>query len=239
MRRIHAATIVLGLLVVGMASYWWNRRLSHDLAHDIPVPAAQQTVPPAESVEPATSRESARPPDAAARHMPPRHHQIIHGTKADDVLYGTESGEQIESLAGRDRIVARGGDDVLDGGNDADVLMGGTGNDTYVVSHHGGGADIIVEESGTDTLQIAGRRVALAAVEILRHGDDLLIRWNHDSPLDMVMIRSWFVSERFHVERLQLSDGAIVPLEPLAARAKEATSEDVVHFTPLPAPRSE
>jgi hypothetical protein len=165
------------------------------------------------------------------KHMPPRHHGLIHGTKGDDVLYGTESGERIESLAGRDQIVAGGGDDVLNGGADDDVLMGGLGNDTYELDHHHGGADIIVEEGGTDTIQVVGGHVVLAELQILRHGDDLLIRY-HDHPADSMLIRSWFLDAKYRVERLALPDGTVVPLEPLAARAPQASSEDLIHFGP-------
>jgi hypothetical protein len=151
------------------------------------------------------------------------------------VLYGTDSGEKVEALAGRDLIQARGGDDELDGGVGDDVLMGGAGDDVYIIQHHGGGADILVEESGTDTLRLQGGRLALSGIEILRHGDDLLLQWAHDRPMDAVLIRSWFKDPSFHVERLQLPDGTVVALEPLAARAREASSEDVIHFGSPPA----
>jgi hypothetical protein len=160
-----------------------------------------------------------------------RHDSHIQGSKADDTLDGTDAGERLDGLAGRDQIVARGGDDVLDGGTGNDVLMGGLSNDTYVFQHHGAGADLVVEEGGTDTLQGPRGRAPLAAIEILRHGNDLLIRWSHDRPEDIVLIRSWFADAKYRVERLVLPDGTVAELEPLAARAKQATSEDVIHFS--------
>jgi len=161
--------------------------------------------------------------------MPPPHHGLIHGTKGNDVLDGTDSSERIEALAGDDEIFARGGDDVLDGGVGADRLMGGPGNDTYVLQHHGSGGDILLEEGGTDTLLIAGPVVQRDLI-VTRHGDDLFVRWNRDNPLDIVMIRSWFKGPEYRIEQISLARGAIVPIEPLTARAREATSEDLVHF---------
>ena len=158
------------------------------------------------------------------------HSRFIHGSKADDTLYGTESGESIDASAGRDKIVARGGADILNGGTGADLLEGGAGDDTYVFAHHGDGPDVVQEESGTDILELEGGSVALADMRFLRHGDDLLIRWSHNDPLDSVMIRSWFAGAQYRVERLRLPDGTAVPMESLAARAKQASSEELIHF---------
>lgn len=220
MKRVHLIVVALSVLIVSGASYWWNRWVSQDLAHDIPTSHADNV---------AASDANARSRGAPTGHMPALHDRLIHGTKADDVIYGTEANERIEALAGNDKIVARGGDDILDGGDGADMLMGGPGNDTYVLTHHGGGGDILLEESGADTLQLAGR-IKSASLQAMRHGDDLLIRWSRESPLDIVLIRSWFAGSQYHIEQLRMTDGTVVPLEPLAARAREATSEDLVHF---------
>ena len=228
MKRVHLIVVAFSVLVVLGASYWWNRWVSHELAHDIPTPHADKV---------AASDADARSLAAPTGHMPALHDGRIHGTKADDVIYGTEANERIEALAGRDKIVARGGDDVLDGGMGADMLIGGPGNDTYVLTHHGGGGDILLEESGADTLQLAGR-IESVSLQAMRHGDDLLIRWSRESPLDVVMIRSWFAGSQYHIEQFRMTDGTVVRLEPLAARAQEATSEDVVHF-PVDGSRSD
>lgn len=214
--------IVAGVLVLEAVIHWPDWRLPGDRGH-----SSSESTP-----KPAPSAQSSRSAGAPTGHMPPWHHGLIHGTKKDDVIYGTESGERIEAIAGRDKIIAQGGGDVLDGGTGPDLLMGGAGNDTYVLPHHGGGGDIILEESGRDTLQIVGGSLALSAIEFLRLGKDLLIRWNHERPADTVLIRSWFLGAQYHLERLQLSDGTVVALEPLAERAKEATSDEVIHFQP-------
>lgn len=217
MKRIHVVVMAAVVLIALVVSYAWNRWISHEVGHDIPStpssmgPASEPKVP------------------SATGHMPPRHHGLIHGTKGDDVLYGTESGERIEALAGDDEVFARGGHDVLDGGVGADRLMGGPGNDTYVLQHHGSGGDILFEEGGTDTLAISGS-VAVTDLVVTRHGDDLFVRWSRDNPIDIVMIRSWFEGPEYRIERVSVMRGTIVPLEPLAMRAREATSEDLVHF---------
>jgi hypothetical protein len=161
-------------------------------------------------------------------HMPPRHHGLIHGTKGDDVIVGTAGDETIDALSGRDRVDAGPGNDTLIGGPDPDVLMGGLGDDTYVVAN-GDGGDILIEEGGTDTLELTGVNDP-SALEVLRHGDDLLVRWSHANPLDAVLIRSFFADPKYQIERIQLADGRILPLPPLADRAREASSEDLVHF---------
>lgn len=177
---------------------------------------------------------SDRATETPAANYPPSggHPGIIHGSKTDDVLEGTGANEKIEGLAGSDTIRARGGNDRLIGGPGADLLEGGDGDDTYVVEHHGGGPDIIYDEGGTDTLQIEGGRIDLRAVQLLRHGDDLLIRWSHGDPPDEVLIRSWYLDSRRHVEWLKATGFDAVRLEPLAASATEATSADVIHFQP-------
>lgn len=159
------------------------------------------------------------------------HPGIIHGSKIDDVLEGTDADEKIEGLAGSDTIHARGGADLIVGGPGADLLEGGDGDDTYVLEHHGGGPDIIFDDGGIDTLRIEGGIIALSDVELLRHGDDLLVRWGHGTPPDMVLIRSWFIAPRYHIEWLNISQGSSIRLEPLAERAKIATSADMIHFS--------
>jgi len=239
------AVLIVGMVIIGIAILWlaihgwtWldaHNMRAHGAAYTTDTATANTTARNTTTPPPSPPRTSSSSPESATGHMPPWHHGLIHGTKRDDVLSGTESGERIEALAGRDRIMARGGNDELDGGADADVLMGGVGDDTYIVQHHGGGADILLEESGTDTLRLAGGRIDLVSIEILRHGDDLLVRWAHDRPGDAVLIRSWFAGSQYHIEHLELPDGTHVPLEPLAARARTATSEDTIHF-PTPPP---
>lgn len=223
MKRIHVVIMALAVLVALAASYAWNRWVSHDVGHDIP--SARSEV--------RTASESKT--SSATGHMPPAPPGLIHGTKGNDVLYGTESNDRIEALAGDDEIFAGGGDDVLDGDVGADQLMGGPGSDTYVLHHHGSGGDILLEEGGTDTLLIGGS-VAATDLVVVRHHDDLLVRWSRDNPLDIVMIRSWFKGPEYQIEQVSMARGVIVPLEPLAARAREAASEDLVHF---PAARTE
>lgn len=45
MKRLHIVLLVLGILIVGLASYLWNRGLSHDIAHDSPTPHAESADP--------------------------------------------------------------------------------------------------------------------------------------------------------------------------------------------------
>lgn len=213
------AALAIGLIAVGGASYLVNRWLSHEPAHDSPAPHRTSGS--------AASDALARP----ASHSPP-HPSLIHGTRADDVLVGTASGERIRSLGGDDRIEAGAGNDVLEGGTGADVLAGGAGDDAYVVQLRGGGTDVIVEEDGDDTLQFAGGRLSSSGIDFLRHGDDLVLRWDPKRPTDAVIVRSWFVAPGFRVERLQLPRGALIAPEPLAAGARPAPAEDLTLIPP-------
>lgn len=215
------SVIILGVLGLETASHWWGRLLAGGATRDGPAASADRVAPPGAGT---------RSEDAARGHAQPRHRGRIHGTKADDVLEGSDSSERIEAAAGSDRIVAGGGDDLLAGETGDDVLFGGAGNDTYMVWHHGDGADILLEEAGTDTLQRVGGRITLAEVELLRQGEDLLIRWARDRPGDAVLIRSWFAGSRYRIERLQLPDGTAAPLDTLAMRARSASAADLVHF---------
>ena len=174
----------------------------------------------------AGSPEDLREPPTG--HMPPWHHGLIHGTNGDDVIVGTAAGERIEALAGRDRVDAGPSNDILNGGPGADILMGGPGDDVYVEAN-GEGGDILIEEGGTDTLELAGVTDE-SAIEVLRHGEDLIVRWSRDNPLDVVLIRSWFADRKYQIERIRLARGKILALPPLADRARQASSEDLIHF---------
>jgi RTX calcium-binding nonapeptide repeat (4 copies) len=136
-------------------------------------------------------------------HMPPGHNGLIHGTKGYDVIAGSAADETIDALAGRDRVDAGPGNDTLIGGPDPDVLIGGPGDDAYVVAN-GDGGDILIEEGGTDTLELTGVTNP-SAIEVLRHGDDVLVRWSRNNPLDAVLIRSWFANPKYRVERIQIA----------------------------------
>ncbi|MCG8493060.1 MAG: putative Ig domain-containing protein, partial [Sneathiellales bacterium] len=81
----------------------------------------------------------------------------IDGTSGNDTLDGTSAAEELNGLAGDDLITGGSGDDTIDGGDNTDtaVFSGNfadytitynDSNDSWTVSHDGGGSD------GTDTL---------------------------------------------------------------------------------------
>jgi Ca2+-binding RTX toxin-like protein len=69
---------------------------------------------------------------------------MLDGGAGDDVLFGD---------AGDDLIKGGAGNDTIDGGAGDDTMYGGEGDDLFVFS---GGADVVMDFSDGDILQIAG-----------------------------------------------------------------------------------
>jgi Ca2+-binding RTX toxin-like protein len=75
--------------------------------------------------------------------------------------------------AGDDKLVGSRNDDVLIGGAGDDILQGGEGNDTYIFAP-GDGLDTILDNEGTNILQIEGG-IPLAGLVTTQVGNDLVI----------------------------------------------------------------
>ncbi|MDF5726849.1 MAG: hypothetical protein PUP92_02160 [Rhizonema sp. PD38] len=115
------------------------------------------------------------------------------GNSGNNILTGN-SGNNI--LDGKD------GNDTLIGGGGADTLIGGAGDDIYVVDAQKAGGTKILDDAGTDTLQLSGlflQRVStpFTGIGFDRNGTTLTIDLNQDGeikPTDDLMISNFFSS---------------------------------------------
>lgn len=89
----------------------------------------------------------------------------ISGGNGNDLLVGGAGNDTISGGSGNDILYGDSGNDVLDGGAGDDILYGGEGNDTYVFGK-GYGKDVIIDDSGTNTLRFQG----LKPTDILVNG---------------------------------------------------------------------
>lgn len=96
------------------------------------------------------------------------------GTNRSDIICGEQGNDTIIGGLGNDILYGDSGNDVLDGGAGNDILYGGEGKDTYVFGK-GYGKDVIIDDSGTNTLRFKG----LKPTDILVNGtgeSDVTIR---------------------------------------------------------------
>lgn len=90
-------------------------------------------------------------------------------TAGDDLLLGGAGADGLSGAGGADQLVGGDGDDTLAGGAGDDSLHGGAGNDTFLFNL-GDGVDVIVDDSGFDTLAF-GPGMAPADVVTMGYGD--------------------------------------------------------------------
>ena len=158
---------------------------------------------------------------------------LIAGDSADtpevnqgsDDLYGEEGNDQLQGY---------GGDDFLTGGTGDDVLAGGKDNDFYFFNI-GDGGDIIVEESGDDSV-VFGDGITLENITVSQNknpsGDTLLaISYGNG---DIVGIKDGATGV---VESFIFADGTILGYQEILARAQRnpvigSTADDIVSGTP-------
>lgn len=90
------------------------------------------------------------------------------GGSGNDRLIGNAVANVLIGGAGNDTLSGLAGNDTLEGGEGNDTLIGGIGDDLYKVNVTAAGAleDIIVDTSGTDTLQLFGHSTNTTAATI-------------------------------------------------------------------------
>jgi Ca2+-binding RTX toxin-like protein len=89
---------------------------------------------------------------------------LIQGNAQSNNLDGGEGNDSLKGDVGNDTLLGGAGNDVMNGGAGADSMSGGAGNDYYFVDNT---QDVIVEASGTDTVESSVSYTLSAAIEDL------------------------------------------------------------------------
>jgi Ca2+-binding RTX toxin-like protein len=99
---------------------------------------------------------------------------------------GNALANSIEGNSGDNVLSGKGGADTLDGHAGKDILHGGASSDTFVFST-GSGKDVIADfENGLDKIDLQDFHAVSDFADLQAHhlkvsGDDLIIRYGHDS----------------------------------------------------------
>ena len=130
----------------------------------------------------------------------------IMGTGGNDVLYGGAEPNILQGLAGNDNLSAQSGDDTLVGGLGNDILDGGFGNDSYQFNR-GDGQDIINNYDPYDNGDAIRLGVGISSGDVRLEGINNDLRISFLGLTDSVMVKNWFYTNDYKVERLQFADG--------------------------------
>ncbi|HEY3190555.1 MAG TPA: calcium-binding protein [Solirubrobacteraceae bacterium] len=108
------------------------------------------------------------------------------GSGGRDILRGGPGNDQLYGGSGNDSLTGGDGTDLLDGGGGNDFESGGNGNDTLREGSAPNGADTLVGDSGTDTVDYSGRS-APVRVDLNDVRDDGDIRTNERDDVRMTI----------------------------------------------------
>ena len=125
------------------------------------------------------------------------------GTPGDDFIRGFGGDDTLNGGRGTNRLWGEAGNDTLINTQGIALLQGGMGNDIYSVSTAPGVSTRIIEQTGTDTLQI--RDAAIADLSIFQLGDDLVI--DRVDTGSRILIIDYYTDPDNRVEYLQTTDG--------------------------------
>jgi Ca2+-binding RTX toxin-like protein len=158
---------------------------------------------------------------------------IFKATESGGYMYGfSDRADTLQGNIGNDRLFGKSGNDTLHGGRGSDYLQGDTGNDTY---HWGigDGNDTINDynwsdyysyrDSHSDTL-IFGEGLTAENISWVRSNNDLIasITTADDTGtqlMEQLKISKWFSGSKYQLEVLQLTDGRILDIADVEARA--------------------
>jgi Ca2+-binding RTX toxin-like protein len=131
----------------------------------------------------------------------------LKGTSGDDTLTGTSANETLLGLAGNDTLLGMAGDDKLTGAVGNDSVQGGDGNDSYFFNV-GDGQDVVVETTGTDTVQF-GAGITASGITLTRDVNSLVLWVNGTS--DSVKITDYLTNFNGRIENFVFPDGSQLP----------------------------
>ncbi|MCA1326539.1 calcium-binding protein [Herbaspirillum sp. alder98] len=150
---------------------------------------------------------------------------VLSGFKGNDSIDGGAGDDTLTGDRGNDRLVGGPGDDDLDGGFGNDVLIGGTGNDTYEL-RRAMGQDYVYDDDFThgnaDTIRVT-TALTPADIEVLRDGDDLLLRIRRTT--SGLRVGNWFRAPRYRVEQVRFDDGTTWDIAAIEAQAAQHQAE--------------
>ncbi|MGD9685492.1 MAG: putative Ig domain-containing protein [Desulfobacter sp.] len=154
---------------------------------------------------------------------------LITGNAGDDVIDARIGNDTIMGADGNDTIRAGLGNDIIDGGAGNDLIYGSdssttrndtgyspliTDNDTYLFGF-GDGHDTIIENAGkTENRDVIRFKEGVAPSDVLfqavsgYYGSDLKILLGDGS--DTIVIKNWFYSDQYKIERFEFSDGTVL-----------------------------
>ena len=157
-------------------------------------------------------------------------YQVLNGDVDNNVLQGSAENELIMVKAGDDNLSGNAGNDKLIGGTGNDTLYGGNGDDTFVFNL-GDGQDVIVndEVAGVNTLAF-GEGITLASLQLVRSGDDLLLRVGSDG--DQLTLKGWYATDAnrsnwtgYRLDTISFADGSSMTTAELIAQMAVHGSE--------------
>jgi Ca2+-binding RTX toxin-like protein len=128
---------------------------------------------------------------------------------------------------GNDILTGTLGNDTLDGGSGSDSLYGGRGDDTYIFNI-GYGKDKISDVDTTagniDTIKL-GEGISEDNVKISKVGNDLILKVNGNDS-DELKVINYFLENRYQVEHVEFSNGAVWNQERITAELVYPTNEE-------------
>jgi Ca2+-binding RTX toxin-like protein len=101
---------------------------------------------------------------------------LIDGGAGTDYLYGEDGADSIAGGDGADYLYGQNGDDTLNGGAGDDTLYGGAGVNLIRIDGADRGVDTVVNEGGTDTVEL-GADFLPAQMYLSRFGNDLHLKF--------------------------------------------------------------
>lgn len=177
----------------------------------------------------------------------------IYATEGNDTLDGGEGNDTLRGLDGNDTLLGGSGtdtlhgdagDDILDGGEGNDTLYGGEGNDVYIGGAgndglydysttsndvyrfgRGDGQDTIVDYGGSADRIELGSDIAADQLWFQRSGSSLVV--SVIGTTDRITVNSWYSSDAYKVETLQLANG-----QTLASTQVQALVDAMASFAP-------
>ena len=127
---------------------------------------------------------------------------------AADFFIGSTSADGLASGAGDDLVYADAGDDVLTGGTGNDTLMGGDGNDSYLFAR-GDGADLVVDNLGTNDRIVFANGIAPSEVQVKRADNYWDLELRIASTSDLITVQNYFADGANTIESVRFADSSV------------------------------